>query len=71
MVKGFLPENCAVKSFYAPYYCEGCDIEDEKYLTPDQVTDKKAPEFKCGVCGGDDNIMEFDAIESQFFNFIK
>ena len=71
MVKGFLTDNCEIESFYAPYYCEECDLEIEKFLKPSDITDQKAPNYNCDSCSEEETELEFDAIESQYFNFIK
>ncbi len=69
MVKGFIREGAKVDSFYAPYYCESCDKEFKIHLKYSQVLDAKAPAIKCPECG--DSELEFDAIEAQYFQFIK
>lgn len=70
MVKGFLPESAEILSFYAPFYCEACDSEEKVLLTSDAVQDKKAPKnLKCSSCGQEG--LEFDALEGQYFHFLK
>ena len=66
IVKGFVRDGGQVESFYAPYYSEDKDEERKILLTPDQVVDGKAPEMKEG-----DEVLEFDDIEAQYFNFLK
>jgi anti-anti-sigma regulatory factor len=68
IVKGFVREGGKIESFYAPYFYEEKDEEVKVLLTPDQVKDGKAPEMKFE---GTDNVMEFDDIEAQYFNFLK
>jgi hypothetical protein len=67
MVKGFLKAESKIESFFAPYYSEEKDEVMFILLSVDQVRDGKAPEIK----DDDGNILEFDAIEAQYFNFIK
>lgn len=55
-----------VRSFYAPYYCPACDLEQRFLL---QVSDVRgggsptAPEHSCAECGGP---LEFDDIEEDY-----
>lgn len=69
MVHGFIREGACVESFYGPYYCEKCDEEFKIHLKSVDVVDGKAPAVKCPKCG--DEELEFDAIEQQYFQFIK
>jgi anti-anti-sigma regulatory factor len=76
MVHGFLggsdDSEVEVESIYLPFYCEDCDIEETRLFNlKDIVTEAgviNLPEVKCSKCPGN---MEFDEIESQFFNFLK
>lgn len=74
MVKGFIPEGAEIKSFYAPFYCESCDNEEKVLLKPSDVLsdggEAKAPkDLKCSSCGAEG--LEFDALEAQYFHFLK
>jgi len=68
MVQGFIPKGAKVESFYAPYFCEDCDKEVKMKINSADIQSFKAPKCKCGDCGAE---MEFDAIEAQYFNFLK
>jgi len=72
MFKGFCGgKNVAVESFFAPYYCEGCDessdflIESAPILASGSLN---APELPCPKCK---TAMEFDGVEDRYFSFLK
>lgn len=67
MVEGFLPNNASIESFFAPYFDPDLDQEKKILLMFDEVKSKKAP-IKKNEKGTE---LEFDALEAQFFNFIK
>ena len=67
MVHGFVTEKIVVESFFAPYYSEKEDREYKILLASSQVQGGKAPEMKTE----DGEVLEFDAIEEQYFNFLK
>ena len=67
ITQGFLGKNCKVESFYAPYYCEKTDVEKKVLLKTSDIKNGKAPSVKNDQ--GDE--MEFDAIEEQYFGFLK
>lgn len=67
MVQGFLPLGATIESFYAPYFDPDLDEEVKVLLTLDEVKGGKAPEKK----NSSGNELEFDALEAQYFNFIK
>ena len=59
-----------IESFYAPYYCE-CGTEENKLINVEDhlksISNAQAPEFNCNVC---DDLMEFDALEESYFQFL-
>lgn len=67
MVQGFLPDQASIESFYAPYFDADQDQEVKVLLTLAEVKNGKAP-IKKNAQGND---LEFDALEAQYFNFIK
>ena len=67
MVEGFLPANASIESFYAPYFDPDADEEIKVLLRIQEVSNKKAP-IKKNDSGTE---LEFDALEAQYFNFIK
>lgn len=67
IIKGFVRSGGIIDSFYAPYYDEKTDREVKKLITPLDVVDSKAPELK----NDEGDILEFDDIEAQYFNFLK
>jgi anti-anti-sigma regulatory factor len=68
MVQGFMREGARIDSFYAPYYSEEKDQVFPILLKTEQVVQGKAPIIKHPETGEE---LEFDAIEAQYFNFIK
>lgn len=68
MVAGFFRSGSEVRTFYAPYFCEGCDEERKVRIETKTVSGGSAPEVKCADCGA---AMEFDALEEQYFRFLK
>lgn len=67
MVQGFLPPSASIESFYAPYFDPDLDKEVKILLTLDEVKGGKAP-VKKNSSGAE---LEFDALEAQYFNFLK
>jgi len=70
MVAGFLSSNAKVATFYAPYFCEESDEEEVVLLDASQIVNLKAPK-KTTIVDGSEVELEFDAIEEQYFHFLK
>ena len=70
MVAGFLTANAKVVSFYAPYFCDDTDEEEHVLLNASQIVNFKAPKHT-KVQDGVEVELEFDAIEDQYFKFLK
>ena len=68
MVAGFFRAGSEVQNFYAPYFCESCDREQKVLITAAAVEGLAAPSVNCPECKAE---MEFDAIEEQYFRFLK
>ena len=68
MVQGFIRKGARIDSFYAPYYSEEKDEVQSILLKASDIVDGKAPEMKDPNTG---EVLEFDAIEAQYFNFLK
>ncbi|TNE95139.1 MAG: hypothetical protein EP326_15775 [Deltaproteobacteria bacterium] len=66
MVQGFVRPGARITSFYAPYYNEEKDEVVKVLLQSDEVANGKAPSKS-----EDGTDLEFDAIEAQYFNFLK
>jgi DNA-directed RNA polymerase subunit RPC12/RpoP len=69
MVHGFFREGAVIESFFAPYYCADCNKESKIELKATQVHGQRAPKMSCPHCGSSE--MEFDALEEQYFHFLK
>lgn len=67
MVHGFIKPGIEVESFYAPYYEESSDEVRMILINTSDVIDNKAP----AKTNDDGEELEFDAIEAQYFQFIK
>lgn len=70
MVAGFLTSNAKVVSFYAPYFCEDTDEEEHVLLNASEIVNFKAPKHT-STHDGVEVELEFDAIEDQYFKFLK
>lgn len=77
MVAGFLPNNGTVESLSAPFACESCNREENvglkrgveyQYATSAAGMTFTLPQVNCPKCK---QVMELDAIEAKFFNFLK
>ena len=68
MVAGFFRAGSKVQNFYAPYFCEKCDEERKVLLDAGKVSGNQAPDMACPACK---DAMEFDALEEQYFRFLK
>lgn len=67
MVHGFIRPGSRLISFYAPYYCPKCDEESKMHILTENIKNKKAPKVNCPHCQEE---MEFDALETSYFNFL-
>jgi CheY-like chemotaxis protein len=67
-----LLERQEVRSFFAPYACEHCGLEEERLI--DVELDlaggekREPPPTKCSGCGG---MMAFDDLVEQYFAFLE
>ncbi|MBT4791363.1 MAG: hypothetical protein HON90_07315 [Halobacteriovoraceae bacterium] len=68
MIVDFTKRGAKIETFYAPYFCDSCDKEVETLLSSDKVVGGNAPALNCSSCGSE---MEFDAVETQYFEFLK
>ncbi len=64
--------SATLRSFYAPYICDACDIEVEKLLDIEtsfpKGGDNEPPEFPCDECG---ELMEFDDLPDHYLAFLS
>ena len=63
--------NASVRSFYAPYVCENCGIEEEKLLDVDTHFANgnigNPPEFVCERCR---DPLQFDDLPERYLSFL-
>ncbi|HJZ86532.1 MAG TPA: PilZ domain-containing protein [Polyangia bacterium] len=64
-----LLDRCEVVSFYAPYLCEHCGIDDERLIEVSAL-DRLAPAAPAFVCASCAQPMSFDEIEERYFGFL-
>src|SRR5207248_10165810 len=64
-----LLERQEVVSFYAPYACDNCGLEEERLIDVqrDLAGGKSPPELACSGCGGQ---LFFDDLVEQYFAFL-
>ena len=71
MVPEFLGKNTEVKSIYARYYCEDCDLDELFLIEISRLFSKSGdivvPEFVC-ECGA---LFEFDDEVDEYFMFLE
>ena len=70
MISGLLTKNAKVTSIFAPYFIEDLDEEKQILLNSADIVDFKAPVINTNIDGTDYN-LDFDAIEEQYFKFLK
>jgi len=67
-----LLERQEVRSFYAPYACEHCGLEEERLIDVELDLDggakREPPPTKCSGCGAQ---MAFDDLVEQYFTFLE
>jgi hypothetical protein len=58
-----------VTSFFAPYHCEGCDLQEERLLQSAAVlaAGLQPPVFTCPQCQGQ---LVFDDLPERYFAFL-
>lgn len=66
-----LLERQEVVSFFAPFACDNCGLEEDKLIDVQKDLDggkrRTPPDFKCSGCGGD---LFFDDLVEQYFSFL-
>jgi anti-anti-sigma regulatory factor len=70
LINNFTGTQGAVRSFYAPYFCETCDREQQLLVDVSDLQGPPyhAPRVRCEAC---DHMMEFDDIEEGYFAFLS
>jgi hypothetical protein len=66
-----LLERQEVLTFFAPYACDNCGLEEEKLIDVQKDLDagkrRVPPELTCSSCGGE---LFFDDLAEQYFTFL-
>ena len=61
-----------IRDFYVPYYCSLCETSERSLVPPEDLpfvqNRFQAPKKKCKNCQGE---LELDAIEEEYFGFVK
>jgi predicted Zn-ribbon and HTH transcriptional regulator len=61
--------RASVRSFMAPFVCEGCGFEDERLVeVAESPMDTHLPEVRCPTCG---LAMEFDDLAERYLSFLR
>lgn len=71
MVKGFLPANAAVDSFYVPYFSEQSSSEKKILFERNKQFTGKEVSFENSIVDGDGASFEIDIIPDKYFKFIR
>lgn len=71
MVKGFLPENASIESFYVPYYSEQKKSEMKVLFEKNKQFTLTSVNFENNIVDGTGTAFEIDVIPAKYFKFIK
>ena len=72
LIPEFLGKNTWVESFYAPFYCEDCDFEENVLLILGENFDSSSEEIKVPViCPYCEDEMEPDFDLKEYFFFVR
>lgn len=71
MVKGFLPAQGKVASFYVPYYSEEAGSEENILFVHGKEFSDAGVNPPAEVKDKDGNVMEMDVVEDKYFRFLK
>ena len=67
-----LLERQEVESFYAPYACDACGLDEERLIEvaaqKDAIRRAEPPDFACSACGAP---LVFDDLVEQYFAFLE
>ena len=71
MVKGVLPENSQIKSFYVPYYSEKKNSENKVLFERNVHFSEKFINYNTTISGNDGHSYDLDVNPARYFKFIK
>ncbi len=72
MLDGFLPSGSKVSSFFVPYYCEGCELVQNRLFSRGTEYDGKKVHLPSPpICTQCAKPTEIDVIEAKYFKFLN
>ena len=71
MIKGFMPANCVVESFYVPFFNEEVGSEMLILLSNGKEYSNGEVHFPIEVKDESGRPMQLDVVASQYFKFLK
>lgn len=71
LVKGFLPENCVVESFYVPFFNEEAGVEMLVLFSNGKEYSNGDVHFPIEIKSEDGSPMQLDVVASNYFKFLK
>lgn len=71
IVKGMLPENSQIDSFYVPYYSEKHNLEKKIIFQRDVHFSEKFVNYNTTISGNEGYSYDIDVNPARYFKFVK